>query len=179
MNNKIMKITAILIVLLSIALIVLFVGYFLNRRIDDKVTNNNRVSQVSGDKSKVQEAPHESGEKTILSGEVLPDDPLTIIENSGEKVSIPSDETNNENPQDREKEHVENNTSMPNTIIEIVDNNTPEPIISSNTETSNQEKQQVLDEIDSALQGLLEAVGKVPTVDESKLDASLESEVQP
>ena len=35
------------------------------------------------------------------------------------------------------------------------------------------------DKIDDALKGLLDAVGKVKTVDETKLDASLESEVEP
>ena len=64
-------------------------------------------------------------------------------------------------------------------IIDVTDNGIQEPVITSSVDTSNQEKQQVLNELDDALKGLLEVVGKVPTVDENKLDASLESEVQP
>lgn len=50
-------------------------------------------------------------------------------------------------------------------------------VISSNAETSNQEKQEVLGEIDAALKGLLEAVSKVEVVDERRLDAILNSGV--
>jgi hypothetical protein len=64
-------------------------------------------------------------------------------------------------------------TSVPQ--IEKDENIIVEPIISSDNETSNQDKQQVLSEIDDALQGLLEAVGKVPTVDEEKLNKTLEN----
>lgn len=171
MNNKIMKISAILIVILSIALIVLFIDYFLRRNINN--TSSEHPSQVSGDINKTDN----NKEPTNISGD-------TIELNSGEYIS--GDETNNlidENNSNSQKDQTSNDKTQsvmfPNTIIDVVDNNSPEPVISSNTETSNQEKQQVLDEIDSALQGLLEAVGKVPTVDESKLDASLGSEVQP
>ncbi len=62
-----------------------------------------------------------------------------------------------------------------NTPVQNNENIIVEPIIKSDNETSNQEKQQVLTEIDDALQGLLEAVGKVPTVDEDKLNQSLEN----
>jgi len=51
-------------------------------------------------------------------------------------------------------------------------------VIISDPETSNEEKQEVLTEIDEALKGLLEAVGKVEVVDETRLDATLNSEVE-
>ena len=69
---------------------------------------------------------------------------------------------------------------MPNTVIEIPSDNIPDSeniIISSELQTSNQQKQEILTEIDKALQGLLEAVGKVEVVDEERLNATLNSEV--
>lgn len=72
-----------------------------------------------------------------------------------------------------------NNIQSSSNSQEIPSNNSDgNLVISSELETSSQEKQQVLSEIDEALKGLLEAVGKVEVVDEDRLNASLNSEVE-
>ena len=72
----------------------------------------------------------------------------------------------------------EQNNVPSDTVRLPKDKNEGQIIISSSSETSNEEKQEVLTEIDEALKGLLEAVGKVEIVDETRLDASLKSEVE-
>ena len=189
MNKKIMSIITILIILLSIVLAVVFIDYLISHRPSNVKTPYKPVSQVSGEKTNdIVPVATPSGEEKKESGEIggevalvpptevlnetkpLPDEKETVVKlEETEPVKEPTQQVVDE----------KENTFIPNTIIEIGDNKTQEPIISSSTETSNQEKQEVLNELDSALQGLLEAVGKVPTVDEQKLDASLGSEVQP
>ena len=190
MNNKIMKITTILIIILSLLLVVMLFSYF-NKRDPGEDTKNIPNIKVSGEKQSISTKKEEdvlSGEEILFSGE------KTIIEEtqpgSGEAVIVNSEvkEVTEEkrppknivvkpieNDNNNQKENIVVDTNIPE-VVEPIESSVQESIISSSTETSNQEKQQVLDEIDNALQGLLEAVGKVPTVDEQKLDASLGSE---
>lgn len=105
----------------------------------------------------------------------------SIREESGKPeypVAEPSGDSTLENPTSGDVEPGKNpseNISEP----KVVSVQPPESmVISSNEETSNAEKQQVLSEIDQALKGLLDVVGKVETVDEERLDATLEREVE-
>lgn len=74
----------------------------------------------------------------------------------------------------------EKNQSTP-TVTDIIKETEPESkvIISSNSETSNAEKQQVLNEIDEALSELLLVVDSVTVVDETRLGIDEGVEVQP
>ena len=189
MNKKMMQVITILIILLSIVLAVVFFGYLLSHRPSNVKTPYKPNSQVSGEKTnEVIPSKPSSDDKIEESGDISGDIIETLpIESSNENENVQDDKVTNNKVDEKApiKEPTpqvveeDKNSTIPNTIIEIGDNVVQDPVISSNTETSNQEKQQVLNELDSALQGLLEAVGKVPTVDEQKLDASLESEVQP
>ncbi len=204
-KNNIMKITTIMIILLVIALIFIFMHYLSFR--DDVVVKKPVTTPIKTNSGEIKnlERSGESKVETIESGEtsLIPSNPEdnnseSKVEDKGSKDNKDnndkiqkedeapknnktSDENKNENKNENNnsKGNEDNSTQMPNTIIDVTDNNMQEPVITSDINTSNQEKQQVLNELDDALKGLLEVVGKVPTVDENKLDASLESEVQP
>ena len=196
MNNKIKIIASAMIVLAIILLIGIFVNYF-SRRTISSVTPKPVNSHVSGDKdnSNLKSPkgnpvlkPKESGDSILKantentnievldSGEhIISDAPTNVVtsepvENSQENFMIDNNVSQSDNieaiPTSRPRR-----PTKPKNNIDTDD--TKEPVISSNIETSNEEKRQVLNELDSALQGLLDAVGKVPTVDEEKLDASL------
>lgn len=201
MNKRIMRLTAIMIIILVIILIIVFTTYLANRN-ENSIKKPN-TSRVSGEVN----TPNPPTTEIISSGEEKNSDKPSgeiIVENNGiennssnedknkdkekeTKVEIKTENNNkgkNENKNDQNNEASNNNedenkTSMPDIIINVKEENKQEPVITSDINTSNQEKQQVLNELDDALQGLLEVVSKVPTVDEQKLDASLESEVQP
>lgn len=65
------------------------------------------------------------------------------------------------------------------TVTDIIKETNPgSVIISSNSETSNAEKQQVLNEIDDALNELLLVIDSVTVVDETRLGIEEEVEVQ-
>ena len=189
MNKNLKFITLVMIIILIIALLVIAATYFSRRRITDTKTpyvlnNSGESTQVkikpsvaSGDFveiSSTSEGEHLPKELTSSGEEDIDEPQIDVpkittdikLEGSDGNITISSGNDGHEN-------EIVNNTEVsttPNT----------EPIIISTTEASNQEKQQILDELDDALQGLLEAVGKVPTVDEDRLNASLqESEVQP
>lgn len=98
---------------------------------------------------------------------------------SGEDIENKSGDNQNNNENSNPQTN-NSGDSIPDTIIEIpekLNEGAEQLVITSETQTSNQEKQEILTEIDKALQGLLEAVSKVETVDETKLDATLNSEV--
>lgn len=203
-KNNIMKITTIMIILLVIALIFIFMHYLSFR--DDVVVKKPVTTPIKTNSGEIKNLEHsgESKAETIESGEpsLVPSNPEdnnseSKVEDKGSKDNKNNKENNDkiqkedEAPKNNQvsndnkvennnvKDNTDNSTQMPNTIIDVTDNNMQEPVITSDINTSNQEKQQVLNELDDALKGLLEVVGKVPTVDENKLDASLESEVQP
>ena len=198
MNKNIFRITTIMIVILTLILVAIFIDYF--SKSEDIINRQNPNTHISGEKTSNREennknnATINSMEDGSKSGEETNAEHLA--EQSGENLNneLKIDEeiiTPENNKQETIKEPEENindvkteatDSGEANSISTVkIDfkDNTQDPVISSSTETSNQEKQQVLNELDDALQGLLEAVSKVPTVDETKLDASLESEVQP
>ncbi len=195
MNNKILMITTTMIFITIVVLLCIFFSYLTSRDIaNSRPSSNLHVSgetSISGDKKVKDEIKPEDADSGDLP---VIDEPLQEVD-SNKSIDEPSI-TNNENPQ--ENVEVENNQAEikdenKSDTIEQKDNKPvniekpikedpkiQEPIISSSTDTSNEEKRQVLNELDTALQGLLEAVGNVPTVDEDKLNASLtESEVAP
>lgn len=167
MNKNIRTIASVMIVVLAIVLIVIFALYNSNRDTIRSKNNTNMhdsgepiLNDKSGDIEETNSGEvieqAESGEDIVVSGE------NEIVEEiSGEVIE---DKKPLRKPERKEPPKPAENDS---------------PVIVSRTDTSNQEKQEILNEIDDALKGLLDAVGKVKTVDESKLDASLESEVEP
>jgi len=205
-GKRIIEITTVMIVLLIISLVIVFISLVntSERTINNKVNNvsGDFRRETSGDIEVIQTATKAemSGEyvDTIESGEFIEiisnaEDENNIInstpkiENTYKTTEIPSVVVK---PTTTNK--VEDANVVPEEVISgetteidaqennAINNNPVESIISSDTETSNQDKQQVLSEIDSALQGLLEAVGNVPIVDEEKLNKTLESsEVTP
>ena len=206
MNNNLKLITTIMIIILILVLILIAITYFNSREIVD--TKVPYVSNSSGEKKNIEEKELDdiidnmsdedsiqivSGESVttnITSGELNTKNDEMIVKNVEE---FSGDDKENQKVVEILDTNVDNNIAEINSSgenekeeITVNDYETPyntkdkEPVITSSSETSNQEKQQILNELDDALQGLLEAVGKVPTVDEEKLDASLkESEVQP
>ncbi len=186
MNNRIIRIATIMIFVLIVLLLVIFYGYISTRDISTNIKGRPHVSENS--------VSFSSGDKVLVSGE---DNDLEKISGEENQIEVTASAEIEKNPEPIikdeptkqetkvEEDNGENEQRMPDTIIEIPNENDndriiQEPIISSSIETSNEEKRQVLNELDSALQGLLEAVGNVPTVDEDKLNASLtESEVAP
>lgn len=202
MGKRIIEITTVMIVLLIISLVIVFIS-LVNT---SERTINNKVNNVSGDfrietsgdiKDVQNDTKSEKSEEnidTIESGEFIEiisnvEDENNII-NSTPKIENtykPAETPSVVKPTTTNK--IEDANVVPEEVISgeinaeennVINNNPVESIISSDTETSNQDKQQVLSEIDSALQGLLEAVGNVPIVDEEKLNKTLESsEVTP
>ena len=169
MNKWIKIITSLMIIILIALLILIFLNYFNNREIIN-IINSNNTNNI-----------HASGENAKDEKENI-----DIVVSSGEKENFESGEITDEpiveQIQDEKKPDPTNKTDKkteikPQADEKPKDNNS---VISSNVDTSNEEKRQVLNELDSALKGLLDVVSKVPTVDEEKLDASLkESEVSP
>ena len=162
MNKNVRTIASIMIVLLALLLIVIFFSYNSSRDREYYRNRNVRASGdifskvTSGDKIDNRIEINESGEDIVYSGDEKADD---TVSGDGEPE-----------PKKPPKKSRRDFPATPSTETTV---------ISSHTETSNQEKQEILNEIDDALKGLLDVVGKVKTVDESKLDASLESEVEP
>ena len=205
MGKRIIEITTVMIVLLIISLVIVFISLVntSERTINNKVNNvsGDFRRETSGDIKDVQNdtKSEKSGENidTIESGEFIEiisnvEDENNIITSTPkiENTYKPAETPSVVKPTTTNK--IEDAHIVPEEVIsgetteidvkenDALNNNPVESIISSDTETSNQDKQQVLSEIDSALQGLLEAVGNVPIVDEEKLNKTLESsEVTP
>ena len=189
-KNNIMMITTIMIVLLVIALIVIFMHYLsfredtvIKRPITTPTNKSSGEIKESNPSGEIKIDEPISGEEVITPVEVIDEIKEQVNEESKDKKEDKNNKTSKDNKIDannnKSASSGETVSQMPNTIIDVTDNGIQEPVITSSVDTSNQEKQQVLNELDDALKGLLEVVGKVPTVDENKLDASLESEVQP
>ena len=201
MNKVINLIASIMIIILICALIFIYCTYYKS----DEVINENVYSSGDKDVSTLDIPSGEYiPNDNLLNGSGLIE---SIINNSGNSheflsgndgdTKLNNDEINKNTQSNNTKDEdsivstdyesgnkFESNSNrsgedVPDTIIEIPskENNTGKLVISSDPQTSNQEKQEILTEIDVALKGLLEAVGKVEIVDEDKLNASLDSEV--
>lgn len=136
-----------------------------NTGLIESIINNSSEKTDSGNSQLVLNSGDNLG-KPEISGETLL--PEKIIDNNIDDENYIKEGSGDENSGD----------VLPSTIIEIPSEEEPSQIlITSDSQTSNQQKQEILTEIDKALQGLLEAVGKVEVVDEERLDATLNSEV--
>lgn len=196
MNKVIKFVTSIMIVVLIMTLIGIFLSYYKNNE------NINTIVYPSGDL--VVSHPNTSGDYFSSGSKDHQGLIESIIQKSGDNQKNDNHENNNQEPSNQEPNDQEPNgqepnnsktenpgnvndktqtseDNMPSTVIEIPNEEDNEVdgqlLISSDPETSNQQKQEILTEIDTALQGLLEAVSKVETVDENRLNATLNSEV--
>ena len=165
MQKFIQPIATIMIVLLLVVLVWIFLGYYKGY---ENVETMQGVS--SGDiyvsNSNSQGNENKERENIVSSIISTPSGDNQAENNNGQNSNSNSSENNGQN-------------TIPNVTIYLPeDSQKPTEIISSNTETSSQEKQEVLSEIDEALKDLLEAVGKVEIVDEARLDATLEQGVE-
>lgn len=190
MSNAIKAVATAMIIILIIVLIWIFLSYYRKDNIIGTMGNYSGDSNVSA--LEIPSGNYIEGEN-IINKEGLVE---SIIDNQPIKPIDSGDKTINKNDEVKEVENGvesssgnttvessgdnESGEKMPNTVIEIPSDNIPDSeniIISSELQTSNQQKQEILTEIDKALQGLLEAVGKVEVVDEERLNATLNSEV--
>jgi len=198
MNKIIKPVATVMIIVLIMALIWIFLTYYknnedidtivypsgnsnvssLNIPNDDYINDKNSTETLSGNQGLIEsiinntssKENENSGDSVVdvnINNDEKTDSPKNQLNSSGDNININSGDTINNSGEVivSEKEDTKNN----NQEVDIV--------IVSDPQTSNQEKQEVLTEIDKALQGLLEAVGKVETVDETRLDATLDSEV--
>lgn len=184
MNKTIQTVATVMIILLLVILIWIFLSYYKQNDIIDTISypsGNSNVSTpgipnteyISNNEEKhdydnlIESIQNMSGEKEISKENVevlISGEQQTTIEISGDNNEI--------------SENMEQNLNIKLEETKKQSNSTNQLVISSTSETSNEEKQEVLTEIDEALKGLLEAVGKVQIVDEKRLDASLNSEVE-
>lgn len=182
MHKFIQPMATIMIVLLLVILIWVFLSYYKGyEKIEtmQPVSGEMNVSNSNHSTDNLQKPNYENVVSSIisnLSGD-KEEDPINgkssnhLDEKSGDRMPRESG--------DSRDSRTDELSTMPNVTIELPeDKQKPNEIISSNTETSSQEKQEVLTEIDEALKGLLEAVGKVEIVDETRLDATLRQEVE-
>lgn len=186
--NKIVKaVASFMIVILIIALVYILISYYEKNEIintnvstlmipsgeymiNEKHTGNESLIE-SIIKGSSGNSNNESSKDNNLykSGDTLNEEtPYTSGENMGNEQSYESNQTQHNS-----------GDNIPNVIVEVTEpkDSSNQLVITSDSETSNQEKQQILTEIDEALKGLLEAVGKVETVDEERLNTTLDSEV--
>ena len=163
MNKAIKTVATLMIVVLIVTLIWIFLSYYSGDGVIDVFGNGDRNSNIS-----ISNIP--SGDY-MVSDDTKKGDEESLIDSIMKTTGI---EAHEEKSGDRTPEVIE-------TPPEKNDNNVREEpnqfVISSDPQTSNKEKKEVLDEIDKALHGLLEAVGKVEIVDEARLDSTLDSEV--
>ena len=204
MSNVIKAIATAMIIILIATLIWIFVSYYkendsVGTLSTDFPSGNTNVSTLeisSGNDIGLQDKEFQDNkgliESIINNGEVKQEPNIVDKNEPNSGDSIKNEDINkqpyeNENSNSGSSESIsQNNNSgddnsgenIPDTIVEIPkeeENN--QILITSDSQTSNQQKQEILTEIDKALQGLLEAVGKVEVVDEERLDATLNSEV--
>ena len=175
MNNLIKGIASAMIVILIVLLIWIFLAYYRSSIFVDAIVFSSGDSNVSTQNIPSGEYVSEA-KKDIESGLIE-----SIIKDKDSKANTSGDTKNSLEIDDKKEPVDEEIKNTPDIIIELPaqkeENQNEQIMISSNSETSNQEKQEILSEIDEALQGLLEAVRKVETVDEDRLDATLDSEV--
>ena len=204
MSNVIKAIATAMIIILIATLIWIFVSYYkendsvgaLSTDFSSGNTNVSTLEISSGNDIGLQDKEFQDNkgliESIINNGEVKQEPNIVDKNEPNSGDSIKNEDINkqpyeNENSNSGSSESIsQNNNSgddnsgenIPDTIVEIPgeeENN--QILITSDSQTSNQQKQEILTEIDKALQGLLEAVGKVEVVDEERLDATLNSEV--
>ena len=171
MSNIVKGVASAMIVILIVLLIWIFIEYYRNSAFIDTIVFLN--GDIDASSLNIPSGEYISEENDIENGLIE-----SII---GEKDVVAANKNVSGDEFDNSG-NIENITSItendsPDIIIEIPPKENEQIMISSDPKTSNQEKQEILSEIDEALQGLLEAVGKVETVDETRLDASLDSEV--
>lgn len=182
MNKAIKAIATLMIVILIVVLIGIFLSYYSGNGIINTFMLESGNTNISTSNIPSGDYMSNNERDNIKNNEGLID---SIIKDSTENKENPGDNqmqgSTGSNDESKNSGDVDNSgDTFPNTVIEIPNDVREEPsqfVISSNSQTSNQEKQEVLDEIDKALQGLLEAVGKVEIVDETRLEATLNSEV--
>ncbi len=203
MNNIIKAIATAMIIILIVILIWVFLSYFKENEMIDSISPNIQSGDFSVSTldipsgNNISKSNDTFSDNTGLIESIINNSPENIesgnkeiYTNSGDKV-ISGDTGNNLNSGDKSvsgeiNDNVKNNEDsvdnksgeeLPNAIIEIPEEESNQILITSDSQTSNQQKQEILTEIDKALQGLLEAVGKVEVVDEERLNATLNSEV--
>ena len=179
MNKRIMTITTIMIIVLILVLVFIYLTYIKKEPVDISTKNN-----ISGDSIElIEPANTPVNLPSVSSGDIDTDIPkiTPTIEPTAVLITDKPIRTTNSPAPTQIVEIVETHVELEANSGDEIDNQVSEgtnivgSVISSNNETSNQDKQQVLSEIDDALQGLLEAVGKVPTVNEEKLNMTLEN----
>lgn len=169
MSNKFNIISIFLMIALVIILFFVIFSYFNGSSILMSTTNgdistNNYISSGENNSSSI------ISDNYIKSGDIS--NPVeTIIE--GENVIVDVI-----NPNSGEEYSEKTNSVQPNSPTSTKPS-TPNPLIlSSDSNISNNEKKEVLKELDQTLMELLEVVDSVQTVDETRLITG-ESEVQP
>lgn len=204
MSNVIKAIATAMIIILIATLIWIFVSYYkendsVGTLSTDFPSGNTNVSTLeisSGNDIGLQDKEFQDNKgliESIINNGEAKQEPNIVDKNEPNSGDSIKNEDINKQPYEKEnsnsgsgESNSQNNNSgddnsgdnIPNTIVEIPGEEEPNQIlITSDSQTSNQQKQEILTEIDKALQGLLEAVGKVEVVDEERLDATLNSEV--
>ena len=157
MNKKFQLITSILIVLLVVLLVWIFISYYKESSMPIEPVYDNTPVNIENF------ANNNENETKIIPEKQTEND--NEIENNNENNNVVDNTQNEENKQEKPKN---NQATSGNGII-----------MTSNTTTSNAEKQKVLTEIDNALNELLIVVDIVKTVDEERLGLDIGNEVQP
>ncbi len=180
MNKKIMTITTVMLIVLIFVLIIIYLAYVKNEPTDITTKNNisgettTVVEPTSTPLISISDISGEGEDNSIIEVSETPEpSPVIVTEKPIKTTKTPSATQNSKVIEPPSVVFEESGETIEKSEPE--DNNIVDSFIISDNETSNQDKQQVLTEIDDALQGLLEAVGKVPTVDEEKLNKTLEN----
>lgn len=157
MKSKFKMISSILILLLTILLIAVLIGYY-NEPVEVIQPNIDNLAEANRDIDKVI--------SENISGDIITD---SIQKISGEESVLDSGDTKlNESIiiNAIDKSEAENQTEKDKAVI-----------ITSEDTMTNKEKREILTELDNTLMDLLDVVDKVQTVDESRL-VTEEGEVQ-
>ena len=186
MNNAIKTAATVMIIILIFALIWIFISYYKNNATIDTIVYSSGDKNVSTLKIPSGEYISNNNKENSSINDGLIE---SIIKNASESASDIKESQSSKEPVKKSGDNIsevtnsskkensgDNITEVPDKIIEIPSEG-KDIVISSELQTSDQEKQEILSEIDEALQGLLEVVGKVEIVDEERLDATLDSEV--
>ncbi|MBR4110833.1 MAG: hypothetical protein IKK43_04010 [Clostridia bacterium] len=156
MNKTFQTVTSILIIILLFLLVWIFVSYY------TEPSSTNIIEPVINDNNNVQPP---------IDKENLD------INKQDDKLSSDDQPQQDDNP-DVNVEIDTPITTVVDKIEESINKEGSSVIISSDTNTSNAEKQQVLTELDEALSELLVVVDSVTIVDETRLGIDEEVEVQ-
>ena len=153
MNKKFSFIINLLMISLIVVLVAVMMNYYADTPYDIPTHETVKIDNVlSGDIASdnkpiinIQKNDEEPGTETNTSGDI------SLVK--GENVDEQSGDTN----------------IPPQKEINIPEQNNETVIISSESETSNKEKREILTELDKTLMDLLDVVDKVQTVDETRL----------